>query len=54
VKEAAVAVGKAHGISKRTIERSFAKAEGKKPKPQPQICGGALAKGKIGQAGYRP
>jgi len=46
---------RAHGISKRTIERSFAKAEGKKPKPQPQgYAARPLAKAKIGQAGYRP
>jgi hypothetical protein len=32
----AVATGKAHGIGKRTVERSFAKAEGKKPKPKPE------------------
>ncbi|MGI8853708.1 MAG: ParB N-terminal domain-containing protein [Methyloceanibacter sp.] len=34
VKEKAVAVAKEHGISERTVERSIAKAEGKKPRPQ--------------------
>jgi hypothetical protein len=34
VKEKAVAAGKAHGISKATVERSLAKAEGKTPKPR--------------------
>jgi hypothetical protein len=36
VKAAAVATGKEHGISKRTVERSFARAEGKTPKPRPE------------------
>jgi hypothetical protein len=35
-KGAAVATAKEHGISKRTIERSFAKAEDKTPKPKPK------------------
>jgi hypothetical protein len=34
VKAAAVAAGAEHGISERTVERSFAKAEGKTPKPK--------------------
>jgi hypothetical protein len=34
VKAKAVATAKEHGISKRTIERSFAKAEGKLPEPK--------------------
>jgi hypothetical protein len=36
VKAAAVATGKALNISKRTVERSFAKAEGKMPRPEPK------------------
>jgi hypothetical protein len=34
LKTKAVAAGKAHGISKSTVERSLAKAEGKTPKPR--------------------
>ena len=34
VKEAAVASAAEHGISKRTVERSIAKAEGREPKPK--------------------
>jgi hypothetical protein len=36
VKTAAVATAKEHGISKRTVERAIAKAEGKTPKPKPK------------------
>jgi hypothetical protein len=36
MKAAAVETAKQHGISKRTIERSFAKAEGKTPKLEPR------------------
>ena len=34
IKAAAVATAKEHGISKRTVERAFAKAEGKTPEPK--------------------
>ena len=37
VKEAAVKAAAEHGISKRTVERSIAKAEGRTPKPKPVI-----------------
>jgi hypothetical protein len=37
VKAAAVATAKDHGIGKRTIERSFAKAEGHIPQPKPIV-----------------
>ena len=36
VKQAAIAAGKEHGISKGTIGRSLAKAEGREPKPKPK------------------
>jgi hypothetical protein len=36
VKAKAVETGKQHGISKRTVERSIAKAEGKKPRAKPK------------------
>ena len=41
VKAAAVAAAKEHGISKRTVERSFAKAEGRIPEPK-KIAGPKL------------
>jgi hypothetical protein len=37
VKAAAVAAGAEHGISKRTVERAIAKAEGKTPRPTPPL-----------------
>ena len=36
VKQKAIAAGKKHGISKATVERSLAKAEGRKPKLKPK------------------
>ena len=35
MKAAVVATAKEHGIGKRTVERAFAKAEGKTPEPKP-------------------
>ena len=41
VKAAVVAAAKEHGISKQTVERSFAKAEGRLPEPK-KIAGPKL------------
>jgi hypothetical protein len=41
VKAAAVATAADHGIGKRTVERSFARAEGRLPKPKPKPSGEA-------------
>ena len=46
VKAAAVATAKEHGISKSTVERSFAKAEGRKP--EPKIAGPKQDKAELG------